>query len=286
MILDVPGTSDISYDLFDAGMKNPPIPTLPILAAALLAMHGVVPGALAQPVPSSRPATRPASEREALELYRRGLTHYNLAQYDEAIALFKRAYLVSRAPELLFNIAQAYRLKGPESCSLALRFYRSYLREEPKARGLASVQAVIADMERCVRERAAAAPPGSRPSTQPASAPADRADRPAQPPARWWPAALVAGTGVALAAGGGALLGWVRAEYDDLEQSCAPACDPGRVDGLRRAHTAGWVLAGVGAAAVVGGLITWALVRRARIEAASSTWVAPLRGGAAVGIRF
>jgi len=261
-------------------------------AAALWTLLSPLPGAsLAGPpasaptAPTVAPATGTASApttQDALPLYREGLAHYNLAEYDRAIALFKRAYVISRAPELLYNIAQAYRLAG--DCPLALRFYRSYAREAPRAGDRPSLQAVIADMERCVRRRPAAPRPGR------VDAPARPASR-AEPVAtrRRWPALVLAGTGVAVAAAGGGLLGWARVEYNDMRQSgCAPACDSGRVDGARRVQTAGWVLVGVGTAAALGGLVTWVLARRSSdgprpVRTAS---VVPLGGGAAVELRF
>ncbi len=65
----------------------------------------------------------------AKQLYDEGLRHYNVAEYPEAIAAWKQAYLIAKKPILLFNIAQAYRLAG--DCKQALTFYDSYEREEP-----------------------------------------------------------------------------------------------------------------------------------------------------------
>ncbi len=63
------------------------------------------------------------------QLYDEGLSHYNLAEYDAAITSWKASYLLTKAPLLLFNIGQAYRLSG--DCGKANTFYDSYQREQP-----------------------------------------------------------------------------------------------------------------------------------------------------------
>jgi len=47
---------------------------------------------------------------KAKQLYDEGLRHYNLAEYPDAIASWKESYRLSKAPLLLFNLGQAYRL--------------------------------------------------------------------------------------------------------------------------------------------------------------------------------
>src|SRR5262249_10653631 len=47
----------------------------------------------------------PAESDAAREHYQRGLTHYNLGEFDAAVNEFKQAYALSSAPGLLFNIA-------------------------------------------------------------------------------------------------------------------------------------------------------------------------------------
>jgi tetratricopeptide (TPR) repeat protein len=88
---------------------------------------------------------------EAEEHFSRGLTHYKLGEFDEAITEFKKAYELSNEPVILFNIAQAYRLK--EDYKNALYFYRTYLREEPDASNRADVEKWISELERLEEER-------------------------------------------------------------------------------------------------------------------------------------
>jgi len=97
---------------------------------------------------------------EARRLYDLGITHYDLGEFDQAIAAFKQAYALTQAPGLLFNIAQAYRLK--KDYENALYFYRSYLRKEPDAPNRSDVEARIGEMEQLIAdgEKTKNAPPG------------------------------------------------------------------------------------------------------------------------------
>src|SRR5262249_38245523 len=90
-------------------------------------------------------------EAEARDHYEKGLTHYNLGEFDPAVDEFKKAYELSSAPGLLFNIAQVYRAK--EDYKQALYFYRTYLRLQPDAPNRADVEARIADLEKMVAEK-------------------------------------------------------------------------------------------------------------------------------------
>src|SRR4051812_17484498 len=76
-----------------------------------------------------------------------GNKHFELAEYDAAIADFKEAYRIGDAPGYLYNIAQAYRLKG--DCRNAAIFYKNFLRRQPDAPNAAKVRDRIAEMETC-----------------------------------------------------------------------------------------------------------------------------------------
>jgi tetratricopeptide (TPR) repeat protein len=108
----------------------------------------------------------------ARELYQRATRHYELGDYDRAIEEYKRAYEISAAPALLFNLGQVYRLK--KDPATALRFYTNYLRLQPGAPNRADVEGLIVEMRAAVEkqdnERAAKnQPPPPRP--QPPSPP-------------------------------------------------------------------------------------------------------------------
>src|SRR5262249_44095985 len=93
-----------------------------VILALLVAL---LPGAARAVEPSA------AADAQARSHYELGQRHYNVGDFDRAIDEFKRAYEISPAPGLLFNIAQAYRAKKDREH--ALYFYTTYLREDPEA---------------------------------------------------------------------------------------------------------------------------------------------------------
>jgi len=228
-----------------------------------------------------------SKEETARKLYEEGIKRYNVADYAAAIASFRQAYLLSDAPEMLYNIAQSYRLSGPGNCRSALQFYRNFLRVEPKTAKRASVEAAIADMERCAKDEplSAQAPEANKPVDEPPQPKPEPKPAPNEPPkteaqaSQVLPLALMIGGG-ALTLTGVGLLGWSRVRYDDLEGSgCAPACDPARTDGPRAAQTVGGVLAGVGGAVLLGGALVWLLGRPASTATAASAWITAAQHG-------
>jgi len=113
-----------------------------LLCAVVLCASTV---ALAQPAPDE------AKKAEAKSLYEEGLKHYNLGEYDAAIESFKRAYAISSAPGLLFNIAQSYRLK--KDYEQASNFYLTYLRLKPDAPNRSDVEQRIDEMNKLLEEQ-------------------------------------------------------------------------------------------------------------------------------------
>ena len=123
-----------------------------LLATVLLA--ATTSAAVAQPAPAPAPAPTPTPEQtraEAKALYEKGNTHYNLGEYDQAIEAFKKAYELSQAPGLLFNIAQSFRLK--KDYEQASHFYETYLRLKSDAPNRADVEARIAEMKAMLEEQ-------------------------------------------------------------------------------------------------------------------------------------
>jgi tetratricopeptide (TPR) repeat protein len=115
--------------------------------------------ALAQPAPTPPPpqGTPPAGgtdadkKAEAKAHYEKGLSHYNLGEWDQAIAEFRAAYAISSAPGLLFNIAQSFRLK--KDYEQATYFYQTYLRLKPDAPNRADVEDRLKEMEAAIEEQ-------------------------------------------------------------------------------------------------------------------------------------
>lgn len=234
-------------------------------------------------------AVSPSSESDedaARRLYESAIQHYNVAAYEKAIAEFREAYYLTNAPELLYNIAQSYRLRGPGHCASALQFYKNYLRLQPKTPKRASVEAALRDMETCARTEPSIAPEPDvvPPATPPPAAPAsDASPAPATPSGTAtsatspWPF-VVSGTGLGLSLLGGGLLLWSRLRFDALsDEGCAPSCNPARTETPRALQTTGGVVLGVGGALLVAGVVTWLIAPR---DKATTTALRVLTTGA------
>ena len=248
------------------------------------------------------------AEAEARELYKKGMTHYELGELDTAIDEFKRAYELTHATGLLFNIAQVHRLKkDPEQ---ALYAYRMYLRLLPAAPNRSDVDALIVEMERLDREQrdqkekavaAAAAAAEAKPAPivppppngpPPTVTPAPLA-RPLPPPPRHWREKLW--TGVALAAAGlgtlatGIAFGVQAMSNADAlsgnSQAGTNSWDAHNQalynDGQRLALTGG-ILDGVGAALVATGAVLTVLGLRDRAAARAVSFLPSRTGGVVV----
>jgi len=81
--------------------------------------------------------------------YQAGVTHYELSEYEPAIADFKEAYRLSNDPAYLFNIAQAYRLQ--RKCADAMQFYQRYLAAAGDIPNKDKVAARVEEMRACAR---------------------------------------------------------------------------------------------------------------------------------------
>jgi len=112
----------------------------------------------AAPVTAAPPS--PEEKTRAREHYQKGLTHYDIKEYSDALAEFKNAYRVVQDPAFLFNIAQCYRKVGQDV--EALDYYRNYLRRFPNAPNRSEVERRIQEIE---RELAAKAPAAGAPPT-------------------------------------------------------------------------------------------------------------------------
>lgn len=120
---------------------------------------------------------------EAKARYEKGLRHYNLGHFDEAVEHFEGAYELSGKPELLFNIAQCQRQLG--NTERALFLYRRYLASLPEASNRKSAEGYIAELEGA---QGSSPPAAKQPAedkgkgkTPPAGTKAD--DRPVRAPA-------------------------------------------------------------------------------------------------------
>ena len=164
-----------------------------LLAASLLAL----------PLPSR--SQEPSDPGAARADYEAGARHYDLAEFDEALASFKDAYRARTDPAFLFNIAQCLRKLG--RLDEASTFYRTYMRRAPDAANRAEVERHLEDIER----QSAAGPPRSFPPLAPQETSPPKIDLSPHPDAeivkhrlyeRWWIWAaaglVVAGTTTAI----------------------------------------------------------------------------------------
>jgi tetratricopeptide (TPR) repeat protein len=181
--------------------------------------------------------TSSAAAEDATAFEASGTKHFQLAEYDAAIKDFKEAFRISDAPGYLYNIAQAYRLKG--DCRSAATFYKNYLRRTPDAANAAQVRARVTEMDAC----AAKQPPDPVPTTTepppvtteppPVTTVTPPLTPPEQPPPQpegggrgWMTYTGIAGMGIgALALGLGVkfmLDG--KSANSDLEEKCMISC--------------------------------------------------------------
>jgi tetratricopeptide (TPR) repeat protein len=120
-------------------------------------------------------------QREARAHYEAGLTKYHLGEFDAAINEFKTAYTLSHAPRLLFDIAQAQRLK--KDYAQALYSYTTYLRLVPDAPNRADVAAHIAELSQLLAEKSTPANSPAPVAEPPSPAPEAQARAAASAPA-------------------------------------------------------------------------------------------------------
>lgn len=102
--------------------------------------------------------------------YETGVRHFDLLEYEAALADFKEAYRNKPDPAFLYNIAQCHRKLG--HIDEAITFYQTYLRRAPDTNIRDEVERRIAELQslRAVESAPAAHATGDRPRPSPASA--------------------------------------------------------------------------------------------------------------------
>jgi hypothetical protein len=127
----------------------------------------------------ARAQTHADDTTRAKELFQQGTTLFDLGEFDKAIDAWQQGYKEKPDPGFLYNIGQAYRLKGDSQ--KAIFFYRGYLRNSPKAANRADIEAKIAALQKSAGEPKPATPPAP-PSVPPPVAPAPVSPTPVAPP--------------------------------------------------------------------------------------------------------
>lgn len=257
-----------------------------------------------------------ADKAEADKHYQLGKRHYNLNEWDEAIGEFKSAYKLFPDPVNLFNIAQAYRLKG-KNCTNAAQFYANYQREEKNKKLRDSVTKVRKDMEDCAKTEKPEKPDEPLPIPPPVPAPVGE---PPVSPAPITPGVAPTGEdamrqtepvpaanldpnrnrrilGAGLLVGGAAfvLAGLVySAKVSNLDDRLAKCDDLGcppddeeefvLQDQRDRANRNASASYGIGLTAIIGGGLLYVFSRKPKAD--KRVTVMPMRGGAAVRVSF
>jgi len=152
-------------------------------------------------VPSLARAQAPSAAEltEAERQFSLGVSAYQAEHLDDALVLFMRAYELSQAPELLYNVATVHeRLRHDAD---ALDAYESYLEAVPTSSDRATIEARIRLLREAVvvdvvREMEAPAP-----TPAPAALAIDSAPS-GSDPAPW----ILTTAGLVVAAGGGVLV--------------------------------------------------------------------------------
>lgn len=98
----------------------------------------------------------------ARELSDLGLRQYQAGELDAAIESFMGAFALSDNTGLLFNVAQAHRLKG--DCALAKEYYRRYLAAAPESNLKPTVERRLLEMESCIQATKPTVAPAARPA--------------------------------------------------------------------------------------------------------------------------
>lgn len=107
-------------------------------------MRSAVSVALILILVSNALAAEPASEETKAHV-RKGTAAYNLGKYAESAKEYEAAYEQTLDANMLFNIAQAYRLAGERD--KAITAYRSFIRSAPKSEQRGLAEAKIRELE-------------------------------------------------------------------------------------------------------------------------------------------
>ncbi|MGE0400247.1 MAG: tetratricopeptide repeat protein [Kofleriaceae bacterium] len=237
--------------------------------------------ALAQKAPKPKPTPAPApapspSKPDVSALETSGNKHFELAEYDAAIADFKEAFRISDEPAFLYNIAQAYRLA--RDCREAATFYKTYLRRVPDAPNAAKIRERITEMEACAATQPVTPPPTNTNTNTnttttpppPLEPPPDEVPVDDPPPANdraWMKWSGIAGIGVgAIGLGLAVKFGLDgKAADDELADKCSISCSSSVALALEedgKAANRNMVIFGVaGGAVLAAGVVLFVLSR-------------------------
>lgn len=231
---------------------------------------------------------------KARQLADRGRASHEAGDFGAAIAAYTEAYAIAPSAALLFNLAQAYRLRG--SCDDAALMYRRYLDTSPSLDARVIAEGHLATVERCAHKVSLSIPLDEQ---ERAAVPAVAKRQDEEREAKADPGLLQQRIGLGMVLGGGlALAGATYFALDareaeaDVEDGYARggkghdlAPNLAAIDarGQRSATLATWLGIG-GGALVIGGVTSYLLGRRA--ERAAPIAIVPKQGGAQVSVSW
>lgn len=203
--------------------------------------------------------------------YEAGDRAFRLGEFEKAVREFRASYELSGVPLLLYNVAQAYRQLG--NTKQALFFYQQFRATEPTGDARRITEERIAELKLVLEQQQRAqeashsapsnegSPDANAAPTQPVASAPLSVNRPAESPRRpmWKNAAgwALTGSGIAVAAVGGIMLGLAASEGHQAEQASSQSLFNSHHSADIRDQQIGWPLLGVGAAAVVVGTIVF-----------------------------
>lgn len=234
----------------------------------------------------------------ARDLAERGRIAHDAKDYSTAIAAFTEAYALAPAPGLLFNLAQAYRLRG--SCDDAALMYRRFLATNPSEDARLLAESHLSTVERCLAAKITV--PASQPLKMPGSlvlkpqretAIGRRSSRSPSSSSQEWRTGEKAGLGLAIGGGVALILaGYYGYESHQAESEVERRYAAGekwknledRASEGDRASTIAKVSLGLGAAAIAASATVLVIDRRRHHR--KSLKIEPVSGGARVGMSW
>ena len=140
-------------------------PLFTLVALSLLAVGGVAraeaPAPPPVPVEAPLSADAAAEAREKARIaYADADTAYHLARFDEAAAKYYEAWLIVKAPSMMFDVAQANRrwfetTRDAVHGRRAVEAYQLYLRDAPDGKLAGVAQKLIGDLQKAMADEAA-----------------------------------------------------------------------------------------------------------------------------------
>jgi len=242
----------------------------------VLALASLVLLALVAPAHAQEEAQKPdfaAAKRH----FKAGQEFLQMDRYADAIVEFKKAYEITKDGLVMGQVAEAFAKAGDFEAALdALKVYRGALPEGERS----AADELKKEYEKAVKD--GRSKKLVLPSEQPKVQPKDETPAPTKPEektrrkGRLW-TWIAAGTAGALALS--ALIVGLNAQskFDDLNNTCKPACPDSEVDSVRSRAIAADVMWGLAGAAAVTSVVLFFL--EGRSAAAASEQKAPGEDG-------